>query len=206
MPVAERSFSGQPCSPWGLWLPGSSPVSRAVSVCRPETPPGQATKGSRQGHGGLWAPRDSPGGPRPSPAVSQAALVPVEGEDCLGMALRGSHSQEVAELSLEHRSSGSEYHTPRSTLCDGRGGRGGYDSSKSMWRAGEGRWQGVGLSAGNQEQVTSRDPGSANKTSGQVGVVGWGVAAEASDALLGRGGEGCIREIEVQAGMQTVTS
>ena len=32
------------------------------------------------------------------------------------------------------------------------------------------------------------------------------MAAEASDALLGRGGEGCIREIEVQAGMRTVTS
>ena len=57
---------------------------------------------------------------------------------------------------------------------------------------GGGRWQGVGLSAGTQEQVTSRDPGRASKASGRVGA--------------GRGGGGGIREREVQAGMQTVTS
>lgn len=146
--------------------PGSSPVSRGLSVHRPEIPPGQATKGSRQQHGGLWAPQDSPGGPR----TLTSSARPVLG----GHTAKRWQNYRWNTGLLDLNTTYSDQRDVSPVRVCGRQGRGGGGKE-------------VGLSAGNQEQVTSRDPGGANKAYGQVGA-GRG-AAEASGQLLGRAGE-----------------
>lgn len=126
--------------------------------------------------GPLGIPQEAP---RPSPAVSEAALVPVGGRG-LSRPVLGGHTAKRWQ-NYRWNTGLLDLNTPYS---DQR------DVNPVRVCGGQGRgWGGkeVGLSAGNQEQVTSRDPGGANKAYGQVRAGGG--AAEASGQLLGRAGE-----------------
>lgn len=152
--------------------------------------------------GPLGIPQEAPG---PSPAVSKAALVPVGGRGLSGHGPERGHTAKrwqnyrwnTGLLDLNTTS-------PDPPWVMGGAAMGDVAPIRVCGGQGGGRWQGVGLSAGTQEQVTSRDPGRASKASGRVGAGRGGGGGRGT--LRWGGGEGCIREREVQAGMQTVTS
>lgn len=118
--------------------------------------------------GPLGIPQEAPGA---SPAVSKAPLVPVGGRGLSGHGPERGHTAKrwqnyrwnTGLLDLNTTS-------PDPPWVMGGAAMGDVAPIRICGGQGGGRWQGVGLSAGTQEQVTSRDPGCASKAYGQVGA------------------------------------